>query len=68
MPPRIVVPAAVLIAACGADETAVEAVDTAGFSEVIVEATGANPAAEAAANEITDPYMREIIAEISSDE
>jgi hypothetical protein len=41
--------------------------ETTEFSDVIVEATGGNPAAEHAANQITDPYMREIIEEISSD-
>ena len=41
--------------------------ETAEFSDVIVEATGGNPAAEHAANQINDPYMREIIEEISSD-
>jgi hypothetical protein len=41
--------------------------ETTEFSDIIVEATGGNPAAEHAANQITDPYMREIIEEISSD-
>jgi hypothetical protein len=41
--------------------------ETTEFSQAIVEATGGNPAAEHAANQINDPYMREIIEEISSD-
>jgi Zn-dependent M28 family amino/carboxypeptidase len=57
----------VLLAACSADDSATETTEPAIASPVIVEATGGNPAAETAANEITDPYMREIIAEISSD-
>ena len=64
---RALLPAMALLAACSPDEPAVEANEPVEFSAVIVEATGGNPAAEAAANEITDPYMREIIAEISSD-
>jgi Zn-dependent M28 family amino/carboxypeptidase len=58
---------AALLAACSADESATEMAEPVVASAVIVEATGGNPAAETAANEITDPYMREIIAEISSD-
>jgi Zn-dependent M28 family amino/carboxypeptidase len=56
-----------LLAACSAEEPTTEPADTAVSSPVVVEATGGNPAAETAANEITDSYMREIIAEISSD-
>lgn len=60
-------PLIAVLAACSAEEPAEEPPVVPGFSEVIVDATGGNPAAEAAAAEITDPYMREIIAEISSD-
>ena len=49
---------AVVFSGCSSEEPA---------TAVAVEATGGNPAAEVAANEITDAYMREIIAEISSD-
>ena len=62
------IPVAALLVACSADEPESMPVETVEFSEVIVQATGGNPAAEAAANEITDPYMREIIAEISHDD
>jgi Zn-dependent M28 family amino/carboxypeptidase len=62
------IPVAALLVACSADEPESLPVETVEFSEVIVQATGGNPAAEAAANEITDPYMREIIAEISHDD
>jgi Zn-dependent M28 family amino/carboxypeptidase len=60
-------PFAAILAACSADEPATETVEPVVSSQVVVEATGGNPAAETAASEITDPYMREIIAEISSD-
>jgi len=55
------------LAACSADEPATAPVEPAVSSQVVIDATGGNPAAEVAANAITDPYMREIIAEISSD-
>ncbi len=69
MTPKYLFPIAVLLVGCSAEEPPPQnlPVETVEFSQVIVEATGGNPAAEAAANEITDPYMREIIAEISSD-
>jgi Zn-dependent M28 family amino/carboxypeptidase len=66
--PKYLFPLAAILAACSAEEPATTPAETAAFSQTIVEATGGNPAAEAAANAITDPYMREIIAEISSDE
>jgi Zn-dependent M28 family amino/carboxypeptidase len=53
---------------CGPDrsDTAVPATETAqGVSSAVVEAAGGNPAAEMAAREITDDYMRGIVAEIS---
>ena len=56
-----------VLAGCSGEEPATEPMETTEFSDVIVEATGGNPAAEHAANQITDPYMREIIEEISSD-
>jgi Zn-dependent M28 family amino/carboxypeptidase len=65
--PKYLIPFAALIIGCSAEEPQSPPVETVEFSQVIVEATGGNPAAEAAAGEITDPYMREIIAEISSD-
>ena len=65
MTPKYLVPFAALIVGCSAEEPPAPPVETVEFSQVIVEATGGNPAAEAAANELTDPYMREIIAEIS---
>jgi len=55
------------LGACSADEQAVETTESAVSSPIAVAATGGDPAAEAAANQITDEYMREIIAEISSD-
>ena len=55
------------LAACSADEPATETTAAPLSSPIAIEATGGNPAAEAAANQITDEYMREIIAEISSD-
>ena len=57
------------IAACGGDDAA----ETAKHEEakltspLAVEAAGGNPAAEQAALEITDPFMRGIIEEISDD-
>ena len=50
----------------GEDATTTAAAPTAG-SPVAVEVAGGNPAAESAALEITDDYMRGIIAEISDD-
>jgi Zn-dependent M28 family amino/carboxypeptidase len=55
------------LVACSADESATEVSETELSSPNAVAATGGNPAAEAAANQISDEYMREIIAEISSD-
>ena len=57
------------IAACGGDQTAeTEMQDEARrASPVAVEIAGGNPVAEHAALEITDPYMRGIIQEISDD-
>ncbi len=67
MDKRVFIPALVVLASCSGEEPATAPMETTEFSEVIVEATGGNPAAEHAANQITDPYMREIIEEISSD-
>jgi Zn-dependent M28 family amino/carboxypeptidase len=64
---RLFIPALMVLAGCSGEEPATEPMETTEFSDVIVEATGGNPAAEHAANQITDPYMREIIEEISSD-
>ncbi len=55
------------IAGCSAEDPAATDEEAPLRSPVAVEAAGGNPAAGKAANEITDPYMREIIAEISSD-
>ncbi|MDH3612970.1 MAG: M28 family peptidase [Gammaproteobacteria bacterium] len=55
------------LAGCSADEPATESTEAALSSPIAVAAAGGNPAAEGAANQITDEYMREIIAEISSD-
>jgi len=61
--------AAVLAGAygCSAEEPASESAEVVLSSPIAVAASGGNPAAEAAAAQITDEYMREIIAEISSD-
>lgn len=67
MDKRILIPAFMVLSACSSEEPATAPIETTEFSQVIVEATGGNPAAEHAANQITDPYMREIIEEISSD-
>ena len=67
MDKRFLFPALIVLASCSGEEPATAPMETAEFSDVIVEATGGNPAAEHAANQITDPYMREIIEEISSD-
>jgi len=61
------IPLVAVLAACTADEPATAPAKPAVSSQIVVEATGGNPAAEVAANAITDAYMREIIAEISSD-
>jgi len=62
--------AALAVAGCGGSDSntptpAVEAEQAA--SSVVVEAAGGNPAAVLATQEITDDYMRGIIAEISDD-
>ena len=60
--------AATLLAACGREEPAAGAApDVAATSPEVIAAAGGNPAADGAAQRITDEYMREIIAEISSD-
>jgi len=66
---RLPVVVAVLsgLVGCTADEPATESTEAALSSPIAVEAAGGNPMAEAAANQITDEYMREILAEISSD-
>ena len=56
-----------VLAGCSADEPASETETAPLSSPIAVAATGGNPAAEVAASQITDEYMREIIAEISSD-
>ena len=55
------------MAGCSSEESSTDNDDAALSSPIAVEAAGGNPASEAAANQITDEYMREIIAEISSD-
>jgi len=55
------------MAGCSSEEPATETDQAALSSPIAVEAAGGNPASEAAANQITDEYMREILAEISSD-
>ncbi len=55
------------IAGCSAEDPAATDEEPVLRSPIAVEAAGGNPAAETAANQITDAYMREIIAEISSD-
>ena len=55
------------IAGCSADEPAAAGDGPVQKMPVAVEAAGGNPAAETAAHQITAEYMREIIAEISSD-
>lgn len=55
------------LSACSREEPTAETPEPVLSSPLAVEAAGGNPAAEAAAGEITDAYMREIIAEISSD-
>jgi hypothetical protein len=61
------IPFVAVLAACSAEEPTTEPAEPVVSSQVVVEATGGNPAAETAADAITDAYMREIIAEISSD-
>ncbi len=55
------------LVACSPDDPAADSNEMPLSSPIAVEATGGDPAAEAAANQITDEYMREIIVEISSD-
>jgi Zn-dependent M28 family amino/carboxypeptidase len=55
------------MAGCSSEEPSTETEQAALSSPIAVEAAGGNPASEAAANQITDGYMREILAEISSD-
>ena len=57
----------VALAGCTAEEPATKTDDAAVSAPVAVEMSGGNPAAEEAVEQITDEYMREIIAEISSD-
>ena len=52
------------LAGCSAEEPATE---TTLSTPIAVEMSGGNPAAEEALEQITDEYMREIIAEISGD-
>jgi len=58
---------AVALGACTKEDTEVPQEATSLSSPIAVEAAGGDPAAETAAGMITDEYMREIIAEISSD-
>ena len=67
MDKRLLFSALIVLASCSGEEPATAPMETTEFSQAIVEATGGNPAAEHAANQINDPYMREIIEEISSD-
>ena len=55
------------MAGCFSEEPSTETDPAALSSPIAVEAAGGNPASEAAAQQITDQYMREILAEISSD-
>ena len=55
------------MAGCSSEEPSSETDQEVLSSPIAVEAAGGNPASEAAANQITDEYMREILAEISSD-
>ena len=55
------------MAGCSSEEPSSETDQAVLSSPIAVEAAGGNPASEAAANQITDEYMREILAEISSD-
>ena len=61
--------AAVAVIACSKEQPAqpATAVEAEVASPVAVEASGGNPAAEAASRQITDDYMRGIVVEISSD-
>jgi len=47
---------------CTAEEPATETTEAALSAPIAVEMSGGNPAAEAAVSQITDEYMREIIA------
>jgi Zn-dependent M28 family amino/carboxypeptidase len=58
---------AVALCACTKEDTDVPQEATTLSSPIAVEAAGGDPATETAAGMITDEYMREIIAEISSD-
>ncbi len=58
------------IAGCGGDggdDAAKSSAAPAAGSAVVIAAAGGNPAAETAARQITDQYMRGIVAEISDD-
>ena len=55
------------LAGCSTDESATESTEAALSAPIAVEMSGGNPAAEEAIKQITDEYMREIIAEISDD-
>ena len=55
------------LAGCSAEEPATETIEAALSTPIAVEMSGGNPAAEEALEQITDEYMREIIAEISGD-
>ena len=62
--------AALVLVGCGGDKA--EMADTpanmgTATSPTVVAAAGGNPAAELAAQEITDDYMRSIVVEISDD-
>ena len=61
--------AAVAVIACSKEQPAQPATEVEAdvASPVAVEASGGNPAAEAASRQITDDYMRGIVVEISSD-
>ena len=61
--------ATLAFAACGSDKSgeAEAPADAPPASPVAVEVAGGNPAAEQASFQITDPFMREIIVEISDD-
>ncbi len=55
------------MAACGNKDETPESDEAAVTSPIAVEASGGNPAAEQAAREIGDDYMRAIVEEISDD-
>lgn len=52
---------------CGKEQTAAESSDDSVLSPVAVAAGGSGPVAELASRQITDEYLRKIIAEISDD-